>query len=253
MRISLRDLSVSLAGASILDKVTLEIEPGSIVAVVGLSGSGKTTLLKAIAGLLDPSTATVTGIVSIVDQTGIPRSPEIGMAFQRPFLFPWTSAINNVRLSHRLHRSNTTEAEAQEAMEMVGMLDESNKYPRQLSGGMQQRVALAREFARRPDVLLLDEPFSSLDCITKEQLCDSLLEFWYKRRSTIVLVTHDPRDAAFLSDEVLVLRHGVLQKESRKAISFDRPRSSSLGRTEEFHEVVEWIIEELRSEAVGHP
>ncbi|HYH38700.1 MAG TPA: ABC transporter ATP-binding protein [Azospirillum sp.] len=189
-------------GTLALDGIDLEVAPGEIVGVVGGSGCGKSTLLRLIAGLEDPSAGGVT-----LNGTPIaaPRE-EIGFVFQEPRLMPWLSIRANVAFGIRHLAKAEQQARTDEALARVGLADFANAWPRELSGGMAQRAALARALVGRPSVLLLDEPFSALDALTRYDLQDHLLELWSYERPTMVLVTHDIEEALMLSDRVVVMQ-----------------------------------------------
>jgi ABC-type nitrate/sulfonate/bicarbonate transport system ATPase subunit len=214
VEIQVQDLSVTLSAGTararrVLDHVALRIPPASICAVIGRSGCGKTTLLKSIGGLLDESRVELQGHVRFRSDLGERAEPNVGMVFQRSFLLPWRTALQNVALHDRLRtRPQRDRAHVEALLARVGLADHAWKYPHELSDGMQQRVALAREFARPLDVLLMDEPFRQLDCVTQEQLLECLLMFWREHQTTIVIVTHDPSEAVLLADQVVVVDHG---------------------------------------------
>ena len=184
-------------GTVALADVTLTIEAGEIVVLLGASGCGKTSLLRIAAGLEDASSGAV-----CLDGTPITGPhPAIGMVFQEPRLMPWLTAVQNVAFG----LSAAQIAEAGAILERVGLSAQGGKWPRDLSGGQQQRVALARALVAKPKVLLLEEPFSALDAMTREDLQDHLLELWAVDRPTIVLVTHDIEEAAVLADRIAIL------------------------------------------------
>jgi NitT/TauT family transport system ATP-binding protein len=185
---------------------TFDVKEGEFISIVGPSGCGKTTLLKMICGLLEPSS----GQVKIHEQQVTSSVPEMILVFQdySRSLFPWLSVRNNVLFPLK-NRSDLNSAEkerrAQEAIQAVGLEDSFDQYPWQLSGGMQQRVAIARAIAFRPEILLLDEPFASVDALTRAELEDLVLRLQAKFKITILLVTHDIDEAVYLADRVFVL------------------------------------------------
>jgi sulfonate transport system ATP-binding protein len=189
-------------GVRALDGVTLDVAPGEIVAVVGGSGCGKSTLLRAVSGLDRPSQGSV-----LLDGTTIVEPHEkIGIVFQEPRLLPWLSVADNVGfgLAHRPAAERRERVAA--ALDRVGLADKANVWPRELSGGQAQRVAIARALVPRPEVLLLDEPFSALDAFTRADLQDHVLDLWADLRPTLILVTHDVDEAVVLADRVIVMR-----------------------------------------------
>jgi sulfonate transport system ATP-binding protein len=207
-------------GTRALDRLDLEVKQGEIVAVVGGSGCGKSTLLRLIAGL-DVSTRGET------DLDGEPirgPHPAIGMVFQEPRLLPWLTVARNVGfgLTH-LSRAERS-ARVADALLRVGLADYAACWPRELSGGQAQRVAIARALAPRPKVMLLDEPFSALDAFTRASLHEHVLDIWRAFRPTLVLVTHDVEEAAYLADRVVVMRPRPGRIESQFTLDLRRPR-----------------------------
>jgi len=184
-----------------LEAVSLTVEPGAIVAIIGASGCGKSTLLRLVCGLDQPTEGAIR-----LDGTLI-RAPHarIGIVFQEPRLLPWLSVAGNVGFGLRDRAAGDRRARVRAALERVGLADKADAWPRELSGGQAQRVALARALVPRPDVLLLDEPFSALDAFTRVDLQEHLLDLWADRRPTLVLVTHDVDEAIALADRVVVL------------------------------------------------
>jgi NitT/TauT family transport system ATP-binding protein len=213
-----------------LEDVSLSIAQGDFVAIAGPSGCGKTTILKLVAGLIPATRGQV-----LID--GVPvRGPQknVGMAFQNPTLLPWRNALQNVLLPlevvapHRHHfrsKQREYEARAHELLQLVGLNGFANKPPYQLSGGMQQRVSLCRALIHEPEILLLDEPFAALDAFTREELWGVLQSLWLSRRCTVILVTHDLREAVFLANTVYVMskRPGRLVHVTH--IDLPRPRT----------------------------
>ncbi len=188
-------------GVHALGGVSLEVEPGEIVAVIGGSGCGKSTLLRAIGGL-DPATE---GAVTLDGERIMRPHEKIGIIFQEPRLLPWLKVADNVGfgLGDRPKAERAQRVAA--ALNRVGLTDKATVWPRELSGGQAQRVAIARALVPRPEVLLLDEPFSALDAFTRTDLQDHLLDLWADARPTLILVTHDVDEAIVLADRVMVM------------------------------------------------
>ena len=207
-RIELRDLSLSFPrrGADrlpVLDGVNLSIASGEIVTLIGPNGCGKSTLLRVIAGLLPADS----GTAFLGDEIITSPDPRIGLVFQEPRLLPWRTVAANVGYPLELAGMAGPERKERvtEALHRVGLVGAESQLPGQLSGGMRQRAALARALVLEPDVLLLDEPFSALDSITRDRFNVELLKLWGRLRTTIVVVTHSIPEAIFLGDRVVVL------------------------------------------------
>ena len=185
-----------------LEGMDLTVGQGEILAIVGGSGCGKSTLLRLISGLDMPSS----GLVHL-DGTAI-RAPrdEIGMVFQEPRLMPWLSIEDNAAFGIRHLPAEERKARVREALDRVGLSSHAGHWPRELSGGQAQRVALARALVGRPKVLLLDEPFSALDALTRNDLQSHLVDLWAYDRPTMILVTHDIEEALFLADRIVVMQ-----------------------------------------------
>lgn len=198
-----RRFQVNGESLTALDDVSLDIAEGEFVTIVGASGCGKSTLLRLGAGL---DTAT-SGSILHADKPVTEPSLDRGIVFQEPRLFPWLTVARNIALG--LENSGHGKADkkrlVEEHLELVGLSGFANAYPHQLSGGMAQRAGIARGLVNRPNVLFLDEPFGALDAITKARLQDELQEIWAKERITMVLVTHDVDEAAYLGDRVVVM------------------------------------------------
>ncbi len=204
-----------------LEAVDLVFPAGRIVAVIGPSGCGKSTLLRLVAGLERPSS----GTIRLDGKELAGPSPRIGVVFQEPRLFPWLDVLHNVAfaLPRNLPRRER-HALALSACQRVGLGSNVGALPKQLSGGMAQRAALARALVARPPVLLLDEPFSALDALLRAQLQQELLALWTEDRPTLVLVTHDLDEAVLLADEVVVLGGRPGRVVATQTIELARPR-----------------------------
>ena len=203
-----------------LDGISLAVAQAEIVAVVGGSGCGKSTLLRLVSGLDNPSQGTIT-----LDGDAIASPHEkIGIVFQEPRLLPWLTVAGNVGfgLTH-LSKAERGERVARQ-LDRVGLTDKANVWPRELSGGQAQRVALARALVMRPEVLLLDEPFSALDAFTRVDLQDHLLDLWADTKPTLVVVTHDVDEAIVLADRVVVMHPQPGRVFAEIEIDLPRPR-----------------------------
>jgi NitT/TauT family transport system ATP-binding protein len=206
-----------------LDDVSLSIASRQIVAVVGPNGSGKSTLLRLLAGLIHADQGTIT----IDGRPVADGDPRVGLVFQEPRLLPWRRAVDNVSFPLQLAgvESRQRRRRADELLHLVGLQDFADAYPHQLSGGMRQRLAIARALARDPSVLLMDEPFSALDALTRERFNVELLKLWQRTATTIVMVTHSIPEAVFLADRVVVLSPRPGRIVADIAVALPRPRS----------------------------
>ncbi|OGO74780.1 MAG: ABC transporter, partial [Chloroflexi bacterium RIFOXYC12_FULL_59_14] len=184
-------------GLQALERVSFEVCPREFVAVIGPSGSGKSTLLRIVAGLLPPTS----GEVNFLHL----QQPKIGMVFQQSNLMPWRTVLENIMLPLELDGDADAMSRARELIELVGLGGFESNWPRELSGGMAQRVAIARALIHDPDLLLLDEPFGSLDALTRERMWTELSRIWQARQKTVIMVTHSISESLFLADRVLVL------------------------------------------------
>jgi NitT/TauT family transport system ATP-binding protein len=222
-----------------LQDVSLEIGRNEFITLVGPSGCGKSTLLRIVAGLILPTAGRASiGGAAITE----PRS-ETGIVFQAPTLLPWASVLDNVlfplRMMHRIDPTSTDKAMA--LLKLVGLSGFESKSPRELSGGMQQRVAICRALVHDPDILLMDEPFGALDALTREEMTMELLRIWSERPKTVLFVTHSITEAVVLADRVVVMspRPGRIQEIIE--IGLPRPRSFETEATPEFHEASQHI------------
>ena len=205
----------------VVNAVDWDIAEGEFHCLVGRSGCGKTTLLKLAAGLLRPDT----GSIRLQGRELLAPGPRLGFVFQSPTLLEWHRVIDNVLLPVSLqHRPSPQEvAKAQELLELLGLATHARHYPRQLSGGQQSRVALARALILEPALLRLDEPFAALDAITRGELQDDLLQMCSHRRTTVMFVTHDIAEAVYLGDRVAVMDGGRIVQDIRVEVA--RPRA----------------------------
>lgn len=206
-----------------LRKVSLYVEAGEFLAVVGPSGCGKTTLLNVIAGLIRPSAGSIA--LNGVAVTGPGR--ERALVFQSPALLPWRTVLDNAAYGLELQGAGRTEARARarKFIDLVGLSGFEESFPRELSGGMQQRTSLARALAVEPKLLLLDEPLAAVDAQTRESMQNELQHIWLQTRHTAILVTHQIREALYLADRVAVMSSRPGQIEAIVPVDLPRPRS----------------------------
>jgi len=229
-RLLLRNLSKTYfdpyAGAHVtaVQDVSLEVGQGEFVSIVGPSGCGKTTILNMIAGFIPASGGEILLDGRAVDGPG----PERGVVFQSFALFPWKTVLDNVAFGPKIRGLPKAECEkiAREYLALAGLAHAAGRYPNELSGGMQQRVGVVRALANQPDVLLMDEPFASVDAQTRMTLQEELTRIWQERRPTIIFITHDVGEAVFLANRVVVLSKGRILKEI--GVPLPRPRAWDL-------------------------
>ncbi len=225
----------------VLRDLSFQAQEGEFLCIVGPSGCGKTTLLRLIAGLIRP----VAGRILLNGQAVTQPARQVGLMFQKPALLPWRTALKNVALPLETNGHSRREAleKARALLRWVGLEGFEDAYPVHLSGGMAQRVALARALAHDPSLLLLDEPFGSLDALTREELAQELARLWEERRTTVVMVTHSVSEAVFLADRVLVLspRPATLAAE----IPIPLPRPREWGDFPSFRPLVQQVREAL--------
>ncbi|MCD7902535.1 MAG: ABC transporter ATP-binding protein [Oscillospiraceae bacterium] len=221
-----------------LTGVSLGIYKGDFISLLGPSGCGKTTLLRIIAGLLTNSEGTVSVAEMLPEQAR--QAGEMGMVFQSAVLYDWCTVIKNVMLPMEIkgyHRSEQ-KARAEAMLELVGLSDFRNSYPHELSGGMQQRVSIARALATEPHILLMDEPFSALDEFTREKLHDDLLRICHTKDMTIVFVTHNISESVYLSDRVVVMSPHPGRVSAVVDITLPHPRTPEMRSMPEYYDYI---------------
>ena len=226
---------------------SIDIKAGEFVCILGPSGCGKSTLLNAIAGYVKPTTGAV-----LVDGTKVQKpGPDRGMVFQQYSLLPWKTVYENVAFGPKMAGQTRTEAgsTANTFLELVGLKKFGNRYPAELSGGMQQRVGIARALANYPSVLLMDEPFGALDAQTRLMMQESLLDIWNKFGTTVVFVTHDVDEAVFLADRVLIMSAAPGRIIEDVTIDLPRPRSTDLASTPEYIRARQFCLDTIKAES----
>lgn len=245
--------AVSGKPMQVIDQVSFKIAPSEFVSVVGPSGCGKTSLLRMISGL----NPVKQGTVYFQGEPITKPLQNVGIAFQNPVLLPWRNTLNNVLLPLEIvpphkHKLKTQRADyvasAQDLLSTVGLREFQKSYPWQLSGGMKQRASLCRALIHNPEILLLDEPFGALDAFTREEMWELLQRLWERSQCTTVLVTHDLREAIFLSDTVYVMGPRPSQIVYVLEVNLPRPRTLDMCFTPEFQQ----MYSDLRSYIQRH-
>jgi NitT/TauT family transport system ATP-binding protein len=220
-------------GTLALQDASMRVDSGEFVAVVGPSGCGKSTLMKVVTGLWPPTKG---GVIVAGKEVDRPLSIT-GMAFQNPTLLPWRTTIHNIMLpleiaqphAGKLRRERAMyEAKARDLLALVGLKGFEDKFPWELSGGMQQRASICRALIHDPSLLMLDEPFGALDMFTREELWLALQELWMARSPTVILVTHDLREAVFLADRILVMSARPGRIVAERTVELPRPRALAM-------------------------
>ncbi|MCD4532903.1 ABC transporter ATP-binding protein [Nocardioides sp. cx-169] len=220
-------------GIRAVENTSVEIPSGQFVSVLGPSGCGKSTLLRVIAGLVTPTA----GAVAIGGEKVSGPSRKVGIAFQSPVLFPWYTVAQNIAMPAKLDKRRSNDGlreRVEELLDMVKLSALGDKYPSELSGGMRQRVAIARSLITDPDVILMDEPFGALDAITREHMNDELLSIWSQSGATVFFITHDISEAAYMSDRVLVMSPRPGRVIADIQVDLPRPRTERTRGTPEF-------------------
>jgi NitT/TauT family transport system ATP-binding protein len=241
--LTIRDLNTVFpdenGGLRALHNISFDVHPREFICVLGPSGSGKTTLLRILAGLIKPTSGSFT--------FGHGEQPSIGMVFQQANLMPWRTVTENIKLPLEVKQMDERSArgKAQEMIELVGLDGFADSLPRDLSGGMAQRVAIARALIHNPDLLLLDEPFGSLDALTRERMWMELSRIWQARQQTVVMVTHSINESLFLADRVLVLsqRPGTIKMDME--VNLPRPRTDDIRYTPHFGKLARKLREAI--------
>lgn len=220
--IEIQNMAITYGQMVVLRNINLKIASHEFVGIIGKSGSGKSTFLNALAGFIPFS-----GDIS--------RPEHIGLVFQQQAVFPWLTVVENIAFGVEINDIEIRQAVVREHIHLAGLEAKTNCYPAELSGGQIQRLALARTLANNPDVLLMDEPYGSLDAYTREKMQNWLLETWSRYKKTVVFITHDITEALFLADRVLLLHNGQFDKEI--IVPFSRPRNDEMKFSQEFNEL----------------
>lgn len=230
-----------------VDTTSLNIDTGEFVCILGPSGCGKSTLLNAVAGYVKPTT----GIVKVDDVQVQKPGPDRGMVFQQYSLLPWKTVVENVSFGPKMAGLSSAEVSriANTFLSMVGLMKFANHYPSELSGGMQQRVGIARALANYPSVLLMDEPFGALDAQTRLTMQENLLDIWRKFNTTVLFVTHDVDEAVFLADRVLIMSAAPGRIVKDLKINLSRPRHIDMATQPAYIDARKQCLDIIRDES----
>ena len=243
----IEDVSKVYGSNTVLEGVNLTIEEGEFICLIGHSGCGKSTLLNMVSGFNKPTSGGVLLQGKPIEQPG----PDRMVVFQNYALLPWKTAFENIYLAVNAVNPKMSKPEKElivrEHLAMVGLTEAADKKPPQLSGGMKQRVSIARALAIRPQVLILDEPFGALDAITKEELQEELLKIWNEHRATVLMITHDIDEALFLADRLVMMTNGPAAKIGEVLeIPFERPRDlARIMEDPEYYKLRNYILDFL--------
>jgi NitT/TauT family transport system ATP-binding protein len=231
-----------------VEETSIRVEPGEFVCILGPSGCGKSTLLNSVAGYVKPNS----GEVRVDGEAVIKPGPDRGMVFQQYSLFPWKTVKDNVAFGPKMAGQSGASAEsvANTFLEMVGLSRFANRYPAELSGGMQQRVGIARALANYPRVLLMDEPFGALDAQTRLMMQESLLNIWNEFGTTVLFITHDIDEAIFLADRVLIMSASPGRIIADFKVDLPRPRVPEVTAEPAFAELKRQCIAQVRAESL---
>ncbi|ARU29177.1 ABC transporter ATP-binding protein [Cellvibrio sp. PSBB006] len=231
-----------------VEKTSLDISPGQFVCILGPSGCGKSTLLNSVAGYVKPTSGQVLVDGGLVTKPG----PDRGMVFQQYSLFPWKTVRQNIAFGPKIagHSARECDSIANTFLAMIGLSKIADKLPGELSGGMQQRVGIARALANYPSVLLMDEPFGALDAQTRLIMQESLLNIWSEFGITVLFVTHDVDEAIFLADRILVMSASPGSIIADLPVKLERPRTPELATTEKFIQLKKECLALIRAESL---
>jgi NitT/TauT family transport system ATP-binding protein len=234
-----------------VQNVSVSIEPGEFVCLLGPSGCGKSTLLGALAGHLQPSS----GSIRVDSQPLAGPHPERGLVFQQHTLFPWKNVLGNIAFGLKMKGVPRSERNkrASELLDLVGLAGFEHHYPSQLSGGMQQRVEIARVLINHPKVMLMDEPFGALDAQTRMMMQQLLLDVWASVRTTVVFITHDIDEALFLADRILIMSPRPGRIIEQTTLKFGRPRKTELVTSDHFIQLKRHCLELLHAQSADFP
>jgi len=247
--VEIEDVTIEF-GSSIVavDQASLTINPGEFICLLGPSGCGKSTLMNSVAGFVKPTK----GSIKVDGDEIVNPGPDRGMVFQHHSLFPWKSVKDNVAFGPLMAKKGKAEADsiARTLINMVGLSSYENRFPNVLSGGMKQRVGIARALANYPNVLLMDEPFGALDAQTRAMMQENLLQIWDEFKTTVIFVTHDIDEAVFLADRVVVMSASPGRLIADIPVNLPRPRKAEMVSDPQYIETKRQCMEYIRNESL---
>ena len=250
-RIAIDEVSITFGSGAdayrAVETTSIDVDAGEFVCILGPSGCGKSTLLNAVAGYVKPTS----GAVKVDDVAVEKPGPDRGMVFQQYSLLPWKTVYENVAFGPKMagHGRAISGSTANTFLELVGLKKFGNRYPAELSGGMQQRVGIARALANYPSVLLMDEPFGALDAQTRLMMQESLLDIWRQFGTTVLFVTHDVDEAVFLADRVLIMSAAPGRIIRDVKINLPRPRSTDMASDPEYIKARQFCLDTIKAES----
>lgn len=220
MTLVIDQVTKSYDGNTVLKGLNLKVNPHEFICILGKSGCGKSTLLNLLAGFTKPDD----GFITVNNEIVTNPSKSRGVVFQEHALFPWYTVLENISFGPIVQGMKKMEAteKAMKYLELIHLDAYANHYPSQLSGGMKQRVGIARALAGEPEIMLMDEPFGALDVFTREHMRNELINIWNKLKTTIIFITHDIAEAVYLADRIIVMKKGLVKEDIK--VSFERPR-----------------------------
>ncbi len=244
--IQIKNLHKSYNDLAVLNNVNLEINKGEFVSIIGPSGCGKTTLLKILAGLIEKTEGSV--VIDDNPQSEKAKKKRMSIIFQNPNLLPWRNCFENVGLAQEIIKGKSNPKEIRQLLRLVNLENFEHFYPNELSGGMQQRISIARALSTSPSILLMDEPFNALDELTREHMNLELLKIWKNNNflSNIIFVTHSIEEAVFLSDKVVILSKNPGKVKDIIEIDLPKIRGIDIKNTEKFQRIVRCIRKKIK-------
>lgn len=242
--INIKNVSYQYDDHKVLNNISLSIKQGEFVSIIGKSGCGKTTLLNILSGLLSDYLGSIT--VNNKPLKEAINEKKFGLVFQNPILFPWRTVLQNIELPLELIDKKVSKGEIDKLLQLVELDKYKNFYPKALSGGMKQKVAMIRTLIYNPDVLLMDEPFGALDELTREYLDSELLKIWKQTGKTIIFITHSISEAVFLSTRVMTLSSQPANIIDIKNIELSYPRNEAIRQSDMFFKDTLWLRNQLR-------